>query len=232
MSFLATHLVGFAATTSDPVDISYTTGGLGSTNGTSPTPSFTDLAIGAAAADRKVVACIYVLTLTGRTITGVTIGGIAATQVKAASNGGAGVRMAEFWVADVPTGTTATVAVTISGGNILGAGAIVYRMTGAGSSTPFDTDEDTDGSDPQTGSIDVPANGAAIGFTFGNTSGRTFAWTGLTEDVDAATVGGNSWSSASGEFATAQSGLAISNDITATPENTTLTVSIFASWGQ
>jgi hypothetical protein len=212
-----------------PVDISYTTGGSSYTNATSATPSFTDLAIGAAATNRKVVACIILFSSPVRTVDAVTIQGIAATRVKTASNGGAGVRKLEFWVADVPTGTTATVAITASG-TILGAGAIVYRMTGAVSSTPFDTDEDTDGSDPQTGALDVPASGAAIGFTWVNGS-HTYAWTGLTEDVDAGIAGSNSWSSASLEFAAAQSGIAISNDITGTPVNTTLAVSIFGSWG-
>ncbi len=100
------------------------------------TYTFTGKAIGPAAGDRYV----FVGTFQGfatKTVSSMTIGGISASLVvsKSAASG-----TAELWMANVPTGTTATIVVTWSGGVDIACGIGVWSATGLSSTTPVDTD--------------------------------------------------------------------------------------------
>jgi hypothetical protein len=167
--------------------------------------------------------------LTTTTLTSVTIGGVAATKLVAASASGG---FQEIWgtpkTQDAgPTGTSGNIVVTsASTANSLNCAIEVYAIKGAASATPDHTAPDT--SSPLSVTIDVPANGVAIAGARGVSTPGNASWTGLTEDVDAAVDGGVSAStSASAEFTTAQTGLTVSVSFAAG----TATGLAVASWG-
>src|SRR5262245_40368654 len=90
--------------------------------------TFTNKASGSAAADRYgLVSVLNQSTAPAFNIT-VTVGGISATDVLDG----------RFWLALVPTGTTATIVVTFPG-NINFCGIGVYSITGQLNTTPFHT---------------------------------------------------------------------------------------------
>lgn len=133
---------------------------------TSPA-SMTGVDIGAADANR-VVCCIVTLCSTNAgnpDVTGVTIGGIAATLVDV-SEGPSGNFKSEalFAYASVPTGTTATVAVTFTGTTNAGQVTIgVYRII-TPSATPADMQDNTAGT-PTSRSITMASGAVAIWVT-------------------------------------------------------------------
>lgn len=196
--------VGAVAAGGGPVVITYRA----NSNADAPASpkTYAAMAIGTAGADRYVIAGIVGL-LNGVTISGVTIGGVAAVQQTTRVD--ASGYKAEIWTALVPTGTTADVIVTFSGGTATNMDVVTCSMTGTSTGTATNTYGDTDDSNPLTASINIPANGGAFGIT-GNNSGTAVTWTNLTEDVDALDVGGRRVSSASRNDTVAQTGLAVS----------------------
>lgn len=97
-----------------------------SASATSP-HSFTSTATGTAAPSREVFVAVY-----NGVVSAVTVGGISATLVESASSS------LTLWRAAVPTGTTATVEVTFTGGGgrLLISVWAAYNLL---STTPFDT---------------------------------------------------------------------------------------------
>lgn len=108
-----------------------------------------------------------------RTISGVTVAGVSATElidyVSNTSNCG-------MYIAHVPTGTTGNVSVTFSG-SMVRAGVGIWAITGLNSATPIDVAQ----SNTLSVSIDVVSGGvaAAVGY---NHSTSTQTWTGLDKD--------------------------------------------------
>lgn len=101
--------------------------------------SITNVDIGTADATRQVLVAIH---NRPATVSAVTIGGISASQIVAASASGSPSMKVEFWKAEVPTGTTATVAFTLSeGATYLSIG--VWSVVGA-STTVLDFGSDID----------------------------------------------------------------------------------------
>jgi hypothetical protein len=166
--------------------------------------SFTSLSFGMADADRYIVACLTIqASVDGVGITDCTIGGITATQIVQSALAG-GRRGAAIFIAKVPTGTSGTVAFTLSG-NAANASVAVYSVIGgpAASST-----SSTDNA--PTASLNIAAHGAVIAVAIaGSGSSPSATWTNLTEDCDNNLGSGNLQcrSSASKSFATAQTGL-------------------------
>lgn len=220
---IATQFVGFGAGAEDVVaaSIAYTDHVEDGTDTSNYT--FSTRAIGTAASNRYVVAAIGIANSSPPTISSVTIGGVSATLVTQVT--GTYERTA-FYIAAVPTGTTATVVVNTSGSLRCNIGLwALYDLSSA-------TATDTDSSTSSTGSVnlDISAGGVAIGFsnTFTSASARTFTWSNLTENFDVAYEGNNqSVSGASAAFATAQSGLTISSTPSA---GVTSATHIFASF--
>ncbi len=99
----------------------------------------------------------------------------------------------EFWVADVPTGTTGNI-ITLFTAQRNRAGMGLWAMYGAASSTPTDTDQVLGAADGSV-TLTVPAKGVAVGASY-NQSTSTCTWTGLTERYDTAIEGGNMHSGA------------------------------------
>lgn len=160
-----------------------TSGASGGTN----TTTYTGVAIGAAASDRQVWVGICNLDLGGLSslVTGVTIGGVAAT-IESSTRSSDGATFETFWCwAAVPTGTTANIVITCSAGSTNESGISVYRVVGADTTSPLQAgDADTEDNFPV--GITVPDDGALLGFAtvFGDGT-TTSTWSGaLTEDAD------------------------------------------------
>lgn len=117
-----------------------------------------------------------------RTVSSVTINGITASQDIFLDAGGG--RIAAFYRAVVPTGTSVTIVVTFSG-QCVRCGIGVWRLTNIGSLV--DSGSST-ASPAGSVSVDAVAGGAVIGFAFGSDASvrRTATWTGINEMFDAA----------------------------------------------
>lgn len=151
--------------------------------------SFSGVSLGAAASDRYIIATVHA-TASGRTIASVTIGGVTATDVLA-SNLNYGI-----FIANVPTGDTGDVVVTLdAGGTSMHVG--LWRITGLVSATADDTDDGrgVTGSDTPTGTLSIDVSvGAGGGSGFAIAScGQTgpadpisATWTEVTENFDSA----------------------------------------------
>jgi hypothetical protein len=97
--------------------------------------TFANANIGTAAADRIVVVTIFGRTgnATGDTLSGVTIGGNAATLAARCTHGAN--LLNEQWYLAVPSGATANVVVTLGGGDVFDrCGILVGVLTGSASS--------------------------------------------------------------------------------------------------
>lgn len=177
-----------------------------SVNGTPATNfTFSTQSIGTAAANRKVVVVVQLGTA-GQTVSSLTIGGNGAASIVARSAS----EHVSIWQLVVASGTTADVVVNGSGvSDACGIG--VYAVYGAAAAAT-----DTGGStavDPATDTIDVPAGGVLIAGVVHRSGAETFAWTNITERYDELIISGVLYQSgASSEFASAQTGLAITAD--------------------
>lgn len=192
--------------------------------------TFTSVPIGTAAADRHVVmgvggndnVALYTI------FPAVTVGGITATR----AGGGVHRKTDNLWarsdiyIALVPTGTTATIVVTWPN-SIDRCGLGVWACTGLSGLTAHQIVTDT--LDPCNVSIDVPANGIAVGYMM-TSGGVTTVWTNLTERFDAIVESADAHSGADGAFATTQTGLAVTADVSGTPPDAGPSL-IVASWG-
>lgn len=159
---------------------------LSDTTSVNATLTSTNHPIGAASADREVFVLITGMSgvASGRTLTGVTIGGITADiHVNAAVSSG-GSQIAAIASANVPTGTTATIVLTFSGG-MEGVAMSVICLTKLSSRTPYHTnksEQSASGTSTST-TIDKPRDGYTMA-VFGASDGNTSTWSGLSETMD------------------------------------------------
>ncbi len=211
MTFAVNHLIGFGARRAagaTAITRTYITSAASASDLT--TYTFAGI-VATAGATRK---CVAVITARGATATTTlstcTIAGVSATCTTLYGAGNSQVSIA---VADVPTGSTGDVVVTFSAGMARAAVAL-YDMFGASSSTPTATGNDA--TDAYTYSLTCTAGSVVFaGATDAETS--SFTWTNLTENVDStANYDSQTYSMASAEFATSQSGLTLTGDIAAT----------------
>lgn len=196
--------------------IAYVTGAISGANDS--TLTYAAQSIGAAASGRYVIVAASARlspNFDGSEDLLCAIGGNAATRVAQAktSNGNSGT-VAALFVLNVPSGTTADIALSSTGGEtIIRSGISVYRADGLSSATPYDSDAITRGAGTGTMSRTVTRNGdgfvIGVAHSCGNASQlhtsahATFAgltlsdltvdcqaaadatnWTGLTEDID------------------------------------------------
>lgn len=172
-------------------------------HGSSATYTFSNMNIGAATADRLVVAAI-----SGRAsgtnsfvYTAVTIGGSAAT-LHVASGSAAGITSPTCIASRVvPSGTTASIVVT-SDGVIDGVGVAVYTIKNLISTTPVDSDARDALWLTLSGSVNRPADGVSIG-SHANSSNGNILSAGGAMSIDFNNSPNASWRSygASGEGA-------------------------------
>ena len=189
--------------------------------------TFSGVALGAAASDRIIVVGGF-STNAVHTVSSVTIGGVSAAQVVAATNSGG--EQCALWQAAVPTGTTGNIVWTWSGSEV-GMGIGVWRIVGA--TATAHASSGVTGASPLSSTLNIPANGVAIAYSGAASSNRTATWTGLTEGFDANGVedGVNSGNhtGASDAFTTTQTGRTIQMTLSGVSiRNPVLTM---ASWG-
>lgn len=170
------------------------------------TYTFSTQNLGSASSDRKIICTVNGRSSDGgaRTITSVTIGGVAATEVRDDTSNG---NVCGIFIASVPTGATGDVEVVFS--NTMGDCNIhLYHTTGVGSNTANDSGTST--ANPLTYDLDIEAGGIAVAIASSDDGAATATWAGLTEDFDDATALGNDNSGSSGAFATIQTNLTVS----------------------
>lgn len=205
-----TNLIGFGVKRGDATTTAeYTGSGSANPGGTFSSPrTISSIAIGTADAARFVVAAIM-FQVSGNTgaspTTGVTIGGVTATKIgTSARSNNANDHVAEFWIAAVPTGTTADVIVSFTGSlfrmaiscfKVLGYSS-VFANSAVGESSAISVST----------TINGRANGCIIACATNNGS-VTYSWTGLTLRVTA--TYSNTYTAASDNFASAQTGLTV-----------------------
>lgn len=149
---------------------------------------FTTQAFGAEAWNRHIIVG-YCTSVSGRTVSSATIGGVSATKFGETLSADSGTTCG-FLIAAVPTGTTGTVSITL---NFLNArmGIGVWRVTGLRSATPTATATDTSvTSDALSNSIAIPAGGIALGNVYAANGTVSWAWTNLSENFDHDVGGG------------------------------------------
>jgi hypothetical protein len=121
------------------------------------TYTFASVSFGDADASRVIAVTVHGVSLSSRSITGVTIGGVTATAAVTATAS----RPIGIWYAAVPTGTTGNVVVTFSN-TVLNCLIGRYRLVPS-VSTPLDTGDSTAGGPPRTASnIEVVDGGCVI----------------------------------------------------------------------
>lgn len=144
------------------------------------TYTFASMNFGVAAAGRYIIVEVIGWAGAARTVTSVTVGGVAATLVKTQANGNARMSM---YVALVPTGTTGSVVVVFSGAMVR-AGVALWRAININPVA-----EATGGSTaaPMTADLAVSAGSVQVGCAWTFTNGATATWSGtngMTEDFD------------------------------------------------
>jgi hypothetical protein len=165
--------------------------------------TFTGVNLGQEASDRTIIVAAIARNVAD--ITGVSVGGTPLTE-RAVSIYGSTTVFA-IWSEVIPAGTSASVVVQCSDGGDRAA-IFVYSATGLQSQTPTATGGT--GTNGQTVSLPVEADGFIIGAAYAH--GSSASWTGLDEDADIS-VETQRASSAHREFTTAQSSHSMSVSI-------------------
>jgi hypothetical protein len=185
-----------------PLEASFTASAVSATDTSSPL-TFSGVALGVAAADRRIIVVASVSTSTSSSsISGVTVGGQTGVQLVAGDNNN---RFCSIFTALVPTGTTGDIVVSISAqtGETWGIG--VFRLTGAAEAA---TDTAVSAADPSVLTIDCPAGGVIIGGAF-SAGVSAWTWAEITEAYDENAEGTIYHSGAFDKFAVAQTNLAV-----------------------
>jgi hypothetical protein len=165
--------------------------------------TFTGVNLGQEASDRTIIVAAIARNVAD--ITGVSVGGTPLTE-RAVSIYGSTTVFA-IWSEVIPAGTSASVVVQCSDGGDRAA-IFVYSATGLQSQTPTATGGT--GTNGQTVSLPVEADGFIIGAAYAH--GSSASWTGLDEDADIS-IETLRASSAHREFTTAQSSHSMSVSI-------------------
>lgn len=156
-------------------------GSQGSAASSSSVATISSLTFNAEASDRIIAAAIAIEATV--TITAVTIGGVTAAQRGSAINTSGTDHLAEIWTAEVPTGTSGSVVVTVSTGDTT-VSVATFSITGA-DATPTDSDTAVNSSaDISITALTIATDGAGITCWCNSTGGSACAWTGASESHD------------------------------------------------
>ncbi|TIQ99504.1 hypothetical protein [Mesorhizobium sp.] len=180
---------GQAGGGSPPAPMAYSYEGMTNDDTNASSYSFSGASIGAANASRVIAVAVITATGTPRTVSSVTLAGNAMTKGPEAVAGTSNQGCAAWFYLPVSSGTTATIAVTLSG--VANSCAIVvYRLLPV-SSTPIDTASASGApaSSPLT-DLEVKTSGLALIAGIGG-SGLTLTWNGADTPVHDLTNGAN-----------------------------------------
>lgn len=181
--------------------------------------TFSTVTIGTAEGSRRVIVGVSGGT-SSEDFVSVVIGGVTATQVGVVFGGTTTVG---FYVAHVPTGTTANIVVTwvAAQGRC---GISVWTATGLSADAANHFGSST--ADPATFTLNTLAGGFAVGYMYVASASTTHAWTNLTEQFDETTGVGQSHSGAH-NAATSAGTLAVTDDQSSSSTNRGF---VCASW--
>ena len=144
------------------------------------TYTFSSQAFGTASATRSIIVGVSSAIAGSATISSATIGGVSATISKQFAQGTRAV--AGIIIASVPTGTTGTVAITFNTA-MLRCAIGVWAAYDLSSITATATAQSS--ANPEDLSLNVSANGIAVGVSYNNViSAGSASWTGFTERFD------------------------------------------------
>ena len=116
------------------------------------------------------------------TISGVTVGGVAATEVVNAPFDDVPDGTSSIWIVSLPTGTSGDV--VVSGSDLDAVWLSVWAAYNLNSATATDTASDIGATaGPSDLSVDVLAGGAVFAIAVRGAAGQTLTWTGVTEDA-------------------------------------------------
>jgi hypothetical protein len=148
------------------------------------TYTFSAEAIGDASADRIVLVAIagYRNAVAGVTVTSVTVGGNACTEIAFGNSGGGNSCIAGIYAVAVPSGTTADIVVTLSGA-LDRCGIDVLTLSGGSTDS-----EDTDVNETRTASAGVSVTGGqcilGVAYFASSPAPTNITFTNLTEQSD------------------------------------------------
>jgi hypothetical protein len=188
--------------------------------------------IGAASTTRYVVAAVALISSAVRTVSSVTIGGVTATVVPNGQTETLSFRYhIAFYIAAVPTGTTASVVVTASGACDAAALSGVWALYDLSSATPVDSDGDPTGASPfSVPSVNTSADGIllAAGMYLRNSGTAAFGWTNATERSDlSSSFSGATVGNSAADAATNGAGVVVSATIAGTVDAGVMVVASF-----
>ncbi len=213
---MMTQLVGFGAASPDAAAAASAVFTANAANNTTSLAySFSSQNFGTASAGRHILIGTAGQAGSAAAVSAVTLGGVSASQVFSVSSSTVTVA---FWIAAVPTGTSGTVAITWAAQRARCA-VVVWALTGLLSTTAIDTgSEINSGTGALNDNVDVNAEGVCLAMAYdAGTGSRNWSWSGLSEVVDTTFASGRSYTGASANFASGQSGLAVQ----ATPSGST-----------
>lgn len=197
------------------------------------TYTFSDLAFGEEAEDRRLVMFVSGRSNASRSINSASIGGVSASNVVTATVTGASTNQSRgaIRIAAVPTGTSGDVVVTFSG-SMLRAAVSLYRIVGLSSSTANNTANGSIGGTGNSGDktlqIDVPAGGVMLAGAAGFGTQNSFSAAGMTTDFTNTTIESSYRMSAGhGRYLAQQTGLTVTVNLASNHEELLF---LAASW--
>lgn len=151
------------------------------------TYTFSSIAIGVADANRVVAVGFWWRTgADAEVVSSMTIGGVTASQASGAysTRADGALNNTDIWYASVPTGTTATIVVGVSGGGGSRAAISTYRIITT-TPTPTNTTFGIGAAETVTsGTLTIPSGGAGFAmYGSRNAFGSGVTWTNATRDV-------------------------------------------------
>jgi hypothetical protein len=158
-------------------------------------------ALGAEAPNRQIVVAVMArANSTGRSVTGLTINGIAAARDGRISNPGNGSDIIEIWRASVPTGVSATVIVTFNAA-MLRCAIQTAQIVGPNIGVAGTASDISATSRTLSGTLNVVEGGAVIGAATGGQFVNT--WTGLSKGWQSGNIEGGYYVSTASQAITA-----------------------------
>lgn len=185
--------------------------------------TFASQNLGTASSDRHIIVTTVARKAgTGFTLLSVTIGGVSANIVAQTTNTLTNSDTAAMVIANVPSGTTGDIVITWST-TVLRCAVGVYHATGIDSITAYDSDSST-AADP-TVNLDIPEGGFTVGGGL-TAAATTASWTGLTENDDATLESFVTYTWASSNGMSLETGRTLAIDFASSTES----AGVFASW--
>lgn len=173
--------------------------------------TFSTLDFGTAASWRQIIVAVAARASGTPTINSVTVGGVTATLIGTigVNTSGGNRSTTAFYIADVPSGATGDIVVTMSG-TFIRCGITWFRSRKI-SATPYDQ-ADSSASPPTTGAaIDAVAKGYVLGVSYNQATGSV-TWTGLSALHTTVIESPGQHSAAMSQFPSGTTGLTVTAD--------------------